>query len=82
LSAIFNLVSEESIVVKSSDYAGIAFFGGFGLWWVLFPKSVIRFYTWFHRGRISLAGTEEWKIRLIGGLWVALVLATAIFAGK
>jgi hypothetical protein len=77
----FDATLGGGIGVKSSDYAGIAMFGGFGLWWVLFPKSVIRFYTWFHRGRISLAGTREWMIRLIGGLVIALVLAT-YFARK
>ncbi len=63
-------------MVKSGDYVGIAIFGGFGLWWVVFRKSVIRFYTWFHRGRISLAGAREWMIKLIGLLVIALVLAT------
>src|SRR5271166_3698234 len=34
-----------------SDYVGAAPFVAFGLWWVAFPGSVIRFYAWFPPGR-------------------------------
>ncbi|HWB61396.1 MAG TPA: hypothetical protein VG733_18080, partial [Chthoniobacteraceae bacterium] len=29
--------------MKTSDYIGIALTTGFGLWWLLFPRLVIRF---------------------------------------
>jgi len=35
-----------------TDYIGVSLFLAFGLWWLLFPKSVISFYNWFHRGRL------------------------------
>jgi hypothetical protein len=65
-----------------SDYVGVAVFGGFGLWWLLFPKSVISFYTWFHRGRVSLPLSRQLTVRIVGGLWTALVLALAVFGRK
>jgi hypothetical protein len=43
----------------------------FGLWWVIFPSSVIRFYTWFHRARVVLPKASA--VRLAGILWVLLV---------
>src|SRR6266498_1828882 len=33
----------------------------------VFPQSVIRFYTWFHRGRVQMPGT--FGVRLSGALW-------------
>jgi hypothetical protein len=62
------------------DYVGVIVFGGFGLWWLLFPNNVIKFYTWFHRGRVSFP--PQLVIRIIGGLWTALVVALAIFLRK
>ena len=32
------------------NYIGFRFIVGFGLWFLVFPMSVIRFYTWFHKG--------------------------------
>jgi len=61
-----------------SDYIALILFAGFGLWWLLFPNSVIRFYTWFHRGRISIP-RNLMIIRVAGGLWIALVLVVTIF---
>ena len=66
--------------MKLSDYIGLGVFVGFGLWWVLLPNSVVRFYTWFHRGRIRLPRPS--LVRLVGGLWIALVLAITIFSAR
>jgi len=66
--------------MNRGDYIGLAVFGSFGLWWLLFPNSVIRFYTWFHGGRVSLP--RQVAIRVLGGLWIALVLAITMFAHK
>jgi succinate-acetate transporter protein len=57
--------------MKLSDYFGFAVFVGFGLWWVVFPMSVVNFYSWFHRGRVKMPGT--FGVRLAGVLWVLLV---------
>ena len=57
---------------------------GFGLWWVAFPRSVIRFYSWFHRGRTSMPSRPS-GVRLAGALWVTLVVVVwwfQAFRGK
>jgi hypothetical protein len=41
--------------------------GGFGLWWTFFPKSVIKFYFWFHNGRVKMP--KPIVIRVIGIFW-------------
>jgi len=64
--------------MKLSDCIGLGMCVGFGLWWVLLPNSVVRFYTWFHHGRVKLPRVST--VRLVGGLWIALVLAITIFS--
>ncbi len=66
--------------MEREDYIGLAICVGFGLWWVLLPNSVIKFYTWFHGGRVPLP--KQFVIRPAGGLWIALVLAVTMFALK
>jgi hypothetical protein len=57
--------------VRASDVVGFAAFAGFGLWWILFPTSVIRLYAWFHRGKARLPGPRG--VRLAGAFWVCVV---------
>ncbi len=64
--------------MKRGDYIGLVVFVEFGLWWVLFPKTVIRFYERFHRRRVALPKYSA--IRVIGLLWVALVLAIMLLS--
>jgi hypothetical protein len=64
--------------MKHDDYIGLVPYVGFGLWWVLFPNSVIKFYTWFGRRRVSLP--KQSAVRVLGVLWIALVLAVEIYA--
>ncbi len=64
--------------MKRDDYIGLVLCVGFGLWWALFPNSVIKFYTWFHHGRVSLP--KQSAVRVVGVLWIASVLAVAIHA--
>ena len=68
--------------MKESDYFGLAMTLGFGLWLVVLPKSVIGFYTWFHRGRVKMPGTIG--VRLAGALWIVLVfiVMAVIFAKR
>lgn len=54
-----------------SDALGFAMSAGFGLWWLLFPRSVQRFYHWFHRGKANTGGLRG--IRISGALWLLLV---------
>jgi hypothetical protein len=63
--------------MKVSDYIMIGVFGGFGLWWVIFPQSVVQFYTWFHRGAVKMP-RSLFGVRLAGVLWLAL-LATVSY---
>ena len=58
--------------MKLSDYIGFGIFLGWGLWWVVFPNSVIRFYTWFHPGGVKVP--RALGVRLVGALWIVLVL--------
>ena len=62
-----------------SDIVAIALFGGFGLWWILFPVAVIRFYRWFHRGRVKLPSPAA--VRFIGVGWLVL-FALVMFFGR
>jgi succinate-acetate transporter protein len=55
------------------DMIGGIAFASFGLWWLLFPRSVLRFYGAFHRGQIELP--KPLGVRLAGGLWLILLSA-------
>jgi hypothetical protein len=59
-----------------TDYLGIVVFGGFGRWWIIFPRSVAHFYSRFHAGRIQIP--KPAAIRVIGCAWVALVLTVVL----
>ena len=67
----------QSLGMKLSDYLGYALAVGFGLWWVVFPASVIGFYTRFHRGRVKTPGA--FAVRLTGALWILLVTIVMVF---
>ena len=56
-----------------SDVIGFAAAFGFGLWCLLLPHTVIRFYTWFHRGKVSMP--PQRGVRLAGAMWLTLVAA-------
>ena len=66
--------------MKPSDHLGFALTLGFGLWWIVFPRSVVSFYTWFHRGRVRMPGT--FLVRLLGALWILLVFMVTMIAYK
>ena len=68
------------------DVLAIALFGSFGAWWAIAPESVARFYkrldrySPFHRGL-------AWEpkpvfVRIIGVLWIALVVSVFLFAKR
>jgi hypothetical protein len=62
--------------MQESDYWGFTACFCFGLWFLLFPRSVIRFYS-------SLFGSKMQKMSLIGtrvagGLWIVLMLVVLI----
>ncbi|MGA3371375.1 MAG: hypothetical protein ABSC48_06385 [Terracidiphilus sp.] len=73
--------------MSASDIVGCSLFSSFGLWWFVAPKSVIRFYTWFHRGQIAkLAKAGKYigepapaMIRVLGLIWIVLVLGITLF---
>lgn len=35
----------------------------FALWWVFLPRTVIRFYTWFHKGRLHPGNLPKLRSR-------------------
>jgi len=61
------------------DYVGFGLTVGFGLWWVLFPNSVVRFYAWFHSGRVEPKASQ---VRAAGACWIALVLVVTMLTFK
>jgi hypothetical protein len=66
--------------MKAQGYLGLAVIVGFGLWWVLSPNSVIRFYQWFHREQVSVP--KPLMIRVVGVLWIVLVLGVTLYQVK
>jgi hypothetical protein len=63
--------------MHTSDYIAFAAAFGFGCWWLIFPRSVITFYTWFHRGKVAVP--EPRGIRLAATLWIAMVAVVMAF---
>jgi hypothetical protein len=63
--------------VSASDIVAIAFFASFGLWWVILPQSVIRFYDRFHGGRVRLP--SPFAIRCMGVGWIILIGSLMFF---
>jgi hypothetical protein len=63
--------------MKTENYLGLTLSVGFGLWWALFPNGVIRFYEWFHRRKMSTP--KPLAIRIVGVLWIALVLTVVLY---
>jgi len=66
--------------MTASDLTGLALFGGFGLWWLAFPQSVIRFYTWFHRKKVRMP--KPIGVRIAGAAWLILVASVWIFGRR
>ena len=50
----------------------------FGVLPLVFPRTVIAFYTWFHRGKVRMP--EPFGMRLAGLIWLAVVAALMVFA--
>jgi hypothetical protein len=54
----------------------------FGLWWLLLPQTVIRFYAWFHglhgipRDVMLKRMGRPLTIRMIGAAWLSLLAWT------
>ena len=57
--------------MRTDDILGWLVVISWGLWWVAFPTSVIRFYTWFHRGKVKLPKPSG--VRMAGMLWIVLM---------
>jgi tellurite resistance protein TehA-like permease len=66
--------------MSTQDILAFVLFAGFGLWLAILPKTVIRFYTWFHKGRFPMP--RPTVIRVIGACWVILVSALTLTARK
>jgi hypothetical protein len=53
-----------------SDAAGFVLYVSFGIWWLLFPNSVIHLCTWLLRGKVP--SLKPLAVRLIGLAWIVL----------
>ena len=67
-----NADGTSEALVNVSDLLAAIVAVSFGLWWIVLPATVIRFYTWFHRGAVRLPDTIG--VRVAGALWLVLVL--------
>jgi hypothetical protein len=72
--------------VTTSDAIGFLLFSSWGLWWLVAPESVIRFYAWFHQFQVShhrklrpFAAPKPIGIRIAGLLWLALIVVVEFF---
>jgi hypothetical protein len=58
--------------MRTPDYIGFAAALSFGLSWLIAPRSVIAFYTRFHRGVVTMP--KPFGVRIAGALWLMLIL--------
>jgi len=67
---------------NTENIIGFSFFISFGIIAVVFPRNVIRFYRWFHKGGIALHEDAQGirAVLISGALWILLMLCVAIFA--
>ena len=61
--------------IQIQDIVGLVLAISFGLWWILFPQSVIDFYARFHPARVA----KPLGVRMLGALWVAFVIFATWF---
>jgi len=66
--------------MSAADIVGPVLFASFGLWWVIFPQSVIRFYGRLHGSRVQLP--SAFVIRCIGVGWVILIGSVMLLTRK
>ena len=66
--------------MQTSAYIGFAVALSFGLWWLASPRSVVAFYTRFHRGAVRMPAASG--IRIAGALWAALVAIVAFIFSR
>jgi hypothetical protein len=57
---------------------GLALFWLLGLVWVVFPKTVLRFYLWFHGPALDGRNLQPKHVRNAGFFWL-LVMAAVTF---
>lgn len=66
--------------MKIDDIICLAFFMSFGVWWLIYPRSVIDFYIWFHKGTIIIPNPKG--IRYAGCIWILLLLIVMFYRIK
>jgi hypothetical protein len=67
--------------MRYSDVIALVLLISFGIWWVCAPRSVIRFYSWFHGGKVRVAKPNGIRIiRISGLLWIALVIIVFVIS--
>lgn len=66
--------------MKTSDVISLTAFASFGIWMLLAPRSVIRFYAWFPTGTMRKAPMPRTlTIRIIGLAWSILVVSASLW---
>ena len=59
------------MALETTDRIAFAAFAGWGLWWIVAPRSDLAFYRWFHRGTTRAFPVRG--VRLAGVIWVIVV---------
>ena len=67
--------------MSASDTISLILFVALGAWWLIAPRSVIRFYTWFH-GKHLRVHPKPLGVRIAGFLWIVLVVGIVFFGSR
>jgi hypothetical protein len=80
------LLFGEATSVSAIDYSVFGLMLAFGIWWLVLPKCVIRFYCWFHKGwfknHSGIKMPTLLGVRLCGALWIVLLVISTVAAKK
>ena len=60
-----------------SDYFGFSFVFGWGLWWIIFPNSVVALDTWLKK-RSNRKVYSPAQVRMGGVIWMVLMTGVLI----
>ena len=64
--------------MDKNDLFALMLFGSFGAWWFIAPRSVLRFYAWFH-SKPELATKNPIQVRIAGLVWMVLLVGVMLW---
>ena len=75
-----NIIGNGNEAMALTDIIATALFSSFGVWLLIAPVSVIRFYNWFIGG-LSVQ-PKPLGIRIVGLGWIILVITMSYIATR